>query len=302
MAIAPDRAAPSAANADDGYGPIGRSEWMDIDWREHLRWVRVHRRWVNCVDIGEGPPLVFVHGLSGSWQNWLENIPHFARTHRVIVPDLPGFGCSQMPSEKISINGYARWLDELCARLELESTDIVGNSMGGFVAAEFALAFPQRVKRLALVSAAGISTEQQRNERMLVLLRKTEFVAIWLAGKTERAALRPGLRRFASFIFRHPERLPGPLIVEQARGGGKPGFIDALDACTSYPLRERLSQISCPTLIVWGDSDRLVPLRDADVFEALIDGSRKLVYADTGHVPQLERPARFNRDVERHLA
>src|SRR6202022_3290612 len=119
MAIAPDRAAPSAANAEDGYGPTGRSVWMDIDWRQHLRWVRVQRRWVNCVDIGEGPPLVFLHGLSGSWQNWLENIPHFARPHRVIAPDLPGFGCSQMPCEKISINGYARWLDELCAQLEL---------------------------------------------------------------------------------------------------------------------------------------------------------------------------------------
>ena len=85
------------------YGPVGRSEWMDIDWREHLRWVRVDGRSVNVVDIGSGPVIVFLHGLAGCWQNWLENIPEFARDHRVIALDLPGFGASPMPDESISM-------------------------------------------------------------------------------------------------------------------------------------------------------------------------------------------------------
>src|SRR5205085_6447300 len=79
------------------YGPSGRSPWLDVDWREHQRWVTIDGRRVNVIELGSGPPVVFIHGLSGSWQNWLEQLPVFARGHRVITFDLPGFGASQMP-------------------------------------------------------------------------------------------------------------------------------------------------------------------------------------------------------------
>ena len=69
-----------------------------------------------------------------------------------------------------------------------------------------------------------------------------------------------------------------------------------------YPLRHRLAEIACPTLVVWGERDRIVPVRDADAFEQLIGGARKLVYPDTGHLPMLERPARFNADLREFLA
>ena len=67
------------------YGPAGRSAWLDVDWREHQRWVTVGARPVNVIELGEGPAIVFVHGLSGSWPNWLEQLPVFARDHRVIA-------------------------------------------------------------------------------------------------------------------------------------------------------------------------------------------------------------------------
>src|SRR3712207_5215893 len=111
-------------------------EWTEITWRDHLRWVDVDGRAANVLDVGSGPPLVFVHGLSGSWQNWLLNIPAFMETHRVIAMDLPGFGESPMPREKITISGYGRWLDRLFDALDVEAAAVVGNSMGGFIAAE----------------------------------------------------------------------------------------------------------------------------------------------------------------------
>jgi pimeloyl-ACP methyl ester carboxylesterase len=99
-----------------------------------------------------------------------------------------------------------------------------------------------------------------------------------------------------------PELLSPELVSEQAQGSGKPGFVDALDAMMHYPLRDRLSQIACPTLIVWGRRDALVPVDDADEFERLIPNARKVVWDDTGHVPMLERPEAFNRLLEAFIA
>ena len=114
--------------------------------------------------MGEGPPLLFVHGLSGAWQNLLENIPYFASTHRVIALDLPGFGSSPMPPWQITIPAYGRFLRDFCERLGVGRCSLVGNSMGGFIATEVAITEPERVDDLTLVSAAGITWARARRE------------------------------------------------------------------------------------------------------------------------------------------
>lgn len=276
--------------------------WRDVDWRSHQRWVRVDGRWANVVSIGpsDGEPVVFVHGLGGRWQNWLENLPAVADAgYRAIAFDLPGFGASEMPAEPISIGGYGRWVDALCDELGLGSAAWVGNSMGGFVAAEHAIGAPARVERLVLVSAAGITVEQQRSDKLLALLYRSEALAAYLTGlavaRAASTSRRPGLRRAAMwFVAEHPERLSAPLAYEQIGGIGTPGFVPALDALSDYPIRDRLPGIACPTLIVWGRGDKIVPVRDADVFEELIPDTRKVVWDDVGHVAMLEEPARFN--------
>ena len=290
----------------EAYGPVGRSAWRDVDWSEHLGWVRVQDRWMNVLDYGSGPPLVFVHGLSGCWQNWLENLPYFARDHRVIAVDLPGFGESEMPAEPISISAYADTIDALMTELGIDRAQIVGNSMGGFIGAELAIHHPGRVERLVLVAAAGLSIENVRTERARGLRHHLENVAFfyvgWLASRSDAVARRGRLRSaLLLLVAAHPAKLPPELTIEQVSGSGKPGFSDALDAMCHYPLRDRLEHVSCTTLIVWGDKDRLVPVGDAAVFEKLIPDSRLFIYADTGHLPQMERPARFNADVHAFL-
>jgi pimeloyl-ACP methyl ester carboxylesterase len=290
----------------EAYGAVGRSEWMDVDWQEHLRWVQVQGRWMNVVDMGSGPPVIFIHGLSGCWQNWLEQLPLFARDHRVIAVDLPGFGQSEMPVEEISISGYADAVDELMAKLDIEAARIVGNSMGGFIGAEMAIQHPGRVERLVLVAAAGLSIESIRTQRTKGLRHRGENIVFFslghLAALSDQVALRPRLRHaILMLVAAHPQKLPGPLAAQQVLGSGKPGFSDALEAMCRYPLRDRLEKIGCPTLIVWGDKDLLVPVKDADIFEQLIPDSRKIIYKDTGHVSMMERPARFNSDVKAFL-
>jgi pimeloyl-ACP methyl ester carboxylesterase len=288
------------------YGPSGRSAWLDVDWSEHRRSLRIGGRLLNVVELGTGPPLLFVHGLGGCWQNWLENLPDLARDHRVIALDLPGFGASEMPSGDVSVAGYARVLEEVCDALGVSSVAVVGNSMGGFIAAELAIASPVRVQRLVLVSAAGLHVAELRLDRALDRLGRAEQAfsrgAGFVAARSASFARRARLRRIVlAGVAAHPELLPWPVVAEQVAGAGRPGFWPALRAISTYPLRDRLTQIGCPTLIVWGERDRVVPVRDAATFERLIGGARKVVYADTGHVPMLERPARFNADLRSFL-
>src|SRR5947209_12634451 len=135
-------AAPWAAKrAGDDYGAPASPDWREVDWRPHLRQLQIDGGTVNFVDYGAGErtPVVFVHGLGGCWQNWLEQIPRVAERRRVIAVDLPGFGYSDMPRDGISIPGYGKTVASLCERLGLERVALVGHSMGGFVGGEAAI-------------------------------------------------------------------------------------------------------------------------------------------------------------------
>jgi pimeloyl-ACP methyl ester carboxylesterase len=291
-----------------------RRSWREIDWRCHQRWIVVDGSPVNVIELGPDreqaatQSLVFVHGLAGSWPNWLEQLPAFGADHRVIALDLPGFGHSPMPRQKISISNYARILEHLLDELGIDAAAVVGNSMGGFIGAELAIAFPQRVERLVLVSAAGLSTHGHRGStQALAAIRPLERILMasgaWAASKSDTVVRRARLRELAlGVVVRHPDRLDPRLAAEQVRGAGTPGFLQGLEAVIDYEIRERLGEIACPTLIVWGDHDRLISVRDADVFAELIPDSRKVVFDDTGHMAMLERPDEFNALLEQFLA
>jgi pimeloyl-ACP methyl ester carboxylesterase len=287
----------------DGYGVAGRSAWLDIDWQQHLRSRVLNGARVNYVEMGEGPPVILIHGLSGCWQNWLENIPQLARKHHVVALDLAGFGESELPNEEISIRGYGRFVDAFLGSIGIERAALVGNSMGGFIAAETAISHPSRIDKLVLVSAAGLARVGNRQlyavERAARLFHP--LTAAFLA-RREHLVRRPGLRRRMLYgVVRYPERIAPELAYEVASGAGKPGFLDALDAIMDYDFRDRLPEVSAPTLIVWGRDDRIVPVDGADEYERLIPNAGKVIFEDTGHVPMLERPARFNQLLEEFL-
>jgi len=297
--LIPSRARPASLRAglraDADYGAGAEPDWRGA--RFETQRLKVDGRGVNVVTLGSDgrTPAVFVHGLGGTWKNWLENLPAFARERRVIALDLPGFGESELPAGGISITGYARCVEEVCEQLGLGEIDLVGNSMGGFVSAELAITHPERVRRLALVDAAGISIVDLHRWPARTAMRLVAVQAGW--GSAQRQILlRPRLRHVAfRTVMRHPTRLALDLLAEQAGGPGMPGFLLAMDALLSYDFRDRLSEIRCPTLVVHGENDMLVRVADAHEFQRLIAGSRLLLLRDTGHVPMLERPRTFNR-------
>lgn len=296
-----------AVRADDGYGVSDSPDWRTVDWAAHLKTIDIGGVPVNYVDIGEqgdSRPIVYVHGLSGQWQNWIENIARFAKDRRVVALDLPGFGRSPMPSETITIDYYGRVVAEFCDRLGLAPAVLVGNSMGGYIATEVAIASPATVERLMLVSSAGISQREVPRGQVLRVGRLMTFATRSSTAQRRRYAARPTLRHWMlSMVVRHPTRLKPDVTLEGLlKGSGKPGFYDALKACLDYDFLERLPEIGAPTLVVWGRNDAIIPVRDADVFVKRISGSRKLIFEDTGHVAMIERPVAFNDELERFLA
>lgn len=280
-------------------------EWTGIEWRRRLQRVELPGAEVNYVEIGEGEPILFVHGISGCWQNWLENLPHFGAAHRAIALDLPGFGASPMPSWEIDMPAYGRLIQDFCEKLGIEGATLVGNSMGGFVAVEAVTANPGRFERLVLVSAAGILNTWNPE------LRATATAWAWrefgplFAARGRQIVSRPRAREmvFRPFV-RFPSRLREDLLLEQIGGGLEQaeGFGDALAALIRRDIREQLGEIEMPTLIVWGLSDRVIPVAAALSYHRRIPHSRLEIFERTGHVPQLERPLRFNAVLEEFLA
>ena len=286
-------------DADEGYGATASPNWRQTNWARELKRIEVDGTPINYVDVGSGDedPVVLVHGLGGQWQNWLENIPRLAQDRRVLALDLPGFGLTPEPSDgEISIPGYGRCVDAFCEELGLGKVDMVGNSMGGFVAAEVAIQFPERVSRLVLVSAAGITSADSLQTPILTIGRLASAIAMNTTAQDRQLAARP-ITRHASLalVARHPRLLKADLAYEGFfKGAGKGGFGAALRACLDYDFRDRLPDVKVPTLIVWGEKDAIIPVRDANEFERLISDSRKVVMKDTGHIPMAERPQAFN--------
>jgi pimeloyl-ACP methyl ester carboxylesterase len=305
MAARPGAAVNWSTRAGSDYGNPD-PEWLEIDWRRHLRRVELPGASVNYVEMGEGDPIVFVHGISGSWQNWLENLPHFARTHRVIALDLPGFGRSPMPSWPIDLPAYGRLLHDFCEKVGVGSgAALVGNSLGGFVGAEAASAVPGRFDRLALVSAAGIINTWNPEERAVVTAYIWTTFSPHFAIRSRAIIGRPGLRRvvFGRFV-RFPNLLRPELLWEQMANGLErcEGFGESLRAAIRHDMRDRLGKIEIPTLVLWGFDDRVIPVQAALSYHRRIPGSRLEIFERTGHVPQLERPARFNATLAHFLA
>jgi pimeloyl-ACP methyl ester carboxylesterase len=291
--------------AGDDYGVSDRA-WARIDWREHLGRVELTGASVNYVEIGEGEPLLFIHGISGRWQNWLENVPQFAAAgRRCVALDLPGFGASPMPEWPITMDAYGRLVIEFCEKLELSGATLVGNSMGGLVAAELALSVPEAFERLVLVSAAGIIHTWRPEERAVATAWAWRRLGPHFAQRGRQIVARPRLRRavFGS-IVRFPNRLDDDILVEQIVNGlhEADAFEPALADLIRTDFRDRLASIEMPTMIVWGLSDRVIPVAAAASYHRRMPHSRLEIFERTGHVPQLERPLRFNAALEDFLA
>jgi 2-hydroxy-6-oxonona-2,4-dienedioate hydrolase len=262
---------------------------------------------IRYLTAGEGPPLLLLHALGESALDWRWVLSDLARTHRVYAPDLPGFGDSAKPAADYSPAFFERFAAAFLDALEVERSAVIGNSLGGLIALRLALSESSRISALALIDSAGLGREVSSALKWPALPGYGE-AAITLSktplGATQRAWLRIPL------LFARPERVPPEWIEEQYRLSQLPGFSQAVVAALRAQvdpggqrevLLDRLPSLEIPTLVVWGESDRIFPVSQArDAVAHLREGSLELV-PDCGHLPHVERPKRFVAALDRFL-
>lgn len=240
---------------------------------------------ISYAEAGSGPTVILLHGLGGSWQAWQLNIAPLAEKFHVVVPDQIGFGKSDKPLANYRIRTYVDFLDQFCRQLKIERASLVGNSMGGWVAAMFAASFPDRVDKLVLVDAGGYAPPKGFDTRAYFGLNPTT---------------REGMKMLLARVF-YSKLLQSDAMVEQsiaARLAAGDGY--TINSITESIIRgedlldDIVKTIKRPTLIIWGRQDGLVPLADGERFNREIAGSKLVVIEQCGHVPNFEKAAEFN--------
>jgi pimeloyl-ACP methyl ester carboxylesterase len=282
-----------------GSSALNGYEWRSAAWRQHLNRVMFRGRWIEYLDIGRGPVVVLVHGLASAWPVWFRNISELAAEHRVIAVDLPGFGGSDNFGGRVEIDHYVDALIQLLDRLEVQRVKMIGHSLGGIIAGQFAAQHPSRTEALVLV-ATSVSP---RRHQVLLLRGLVVSIALFnhgrlpLFGVAVRAAMAAApLRRFLLRPIVHdPAAVSRELATDMMTGAGNsPGATAALKAALRAVRQQDLRAVACPTLIVGGACDRMAPAASLDDLASAIVGARKEVMAEAGHHPMFERPAAFN--------
>lgn len=265
----------------------------------HVREAKLVHGRVRFVDEGQGPVLLLLHGLGGNRQSWQANIEGLARRHRVIAPDLPGFGGSEPYRGTPSMSRYADTIVDFLDTLGVGSAVFVGNSMGGLLSIEAAVRHPDRVSATLLACSGGIPLTTLRHRAVLIpgslmlntMLRRRPI---------RRAALaRPLVRHaIAARIVHEPRRIEAANLVEALDGVGARGFGTVLRAGRRYDARRRAAYVRCPTLILWGRHDSLLPVWMGQQLHHHIGHSDFVLWEDSGHCPMIEHPERFNELLE----
>jgi pimeloyl-ACP methyl ester carboxylesterase len=273
------------------------SDWTEIDWSVAVHDATIEGRRVRYVDYGEGPTILLIHGLGGSWQNWLYNIPTLGLEHRVIAVDLPGFGRSEPLPAPAAMETQAGVLATLLDQLGIGPATVVAHSMGGIVAITLLGLRADLVDRLVLADAGGVRLTPAR---LAAIVTGFRLAARVLNRPTVIRAItrRPRLRRLVfGGMMANPPALTGRFAAEVVPGLGAPGFLDAVTAAAKASANIDPDAIRCPVLLIWGAQDRILPVAEArELNDSLLD-SRLVVIERAGHAPMFEAPGEFNSAV-----
>jgi pimeloyl-ACP methyl ester carboxylesterase len=264
---------------------------------------RLHGRTISYLTGGEGPVLLLVHGIASDSEAWRASLPLLARRARVIAPDLPGHGASAKAPGDYSLGSLASSMRDLLVKLGHERATLVGHSLGGGVAMQFAYMFPERTERLVLLSSGGLGRTVNPLLRAATLPGSELVIAATIGPLT-------ALGRVGAATVRRLGLRVAPDLGEVGRGfatladrEGRAAFLDTLRSVVNFngqrvDASDRLYLAArMPTLLLWGDRDPIIPTAHGLRARERMPGSRLVTFADSGHFPQIDDPHRFAATV-----
>jgi pimeloyl-ACP methyl ester carboxylesterase len=277
------------------------------EWELRYRSVHGYRRAYRMA--GSGPALLLIHGIGDDSSTWAPVLSALGRHHTVIAPDLLGHGGSDKPRADYSIAAYANGMRDLLGVLDVERVTLVGHSLGGGVAMQFAYQFAERTERLVLVGTGGAGRAVNPALRAvslpgadlaLAMLRVPGMRLPAAALMRALGVLDPGLGQDGPDILRVIDALPDAMarsaFIRTLRGvvDWRGQVVTMLDRCYLTS--------GMPTLLVWGAQDSVIPVEHAEVAHQAMPGSRLEVFPDAGHFPFHTDPQRFVAVLEDFLA
>jgi pimeloyl-ACP methyl ester carboxylesterase len=240
---------------------------------------------ISYTEAGSGPPVILLHGLGANKGVWRLTIAALAPKFHVYAPDQIGFGASDKPLINYRVGTFSDFLDEFMDKLRIPKASIVGNSFGGWIAADFAIRYPDRVDRIVLVDAAGYFEKP-------VTRKDLEFLNPGTLDET-----RAMVKRVFFNKQMQSEAVVRFIYTERMRAGDAYTIERLLDAAADRvdALNDRLSSIHAPVMVIHGRLDPLLPLSEAEAIAQRVNGAKKLILDDCGHVPELECAPPFEK-------
>lgn len=250
--------------------------------------------------MGEGPPLVLIHGITSSSRTWKSVMPRLAEKYTVIAPDLLGHGKSAKPQGDYSLGAYASGMRDLLVALEIPKATIVGHSLGGGIALQYAYQFPDRVGRLVLVDTGGIDKEVNLVLRAATLPGAEFVLPVLFAAPLHEAGLR--IRGFFDALgLRANADVQGVSegFSSLTEADARRAFLNTVRSVIDptgqkVTAKDRLYLAGdIPSLIVWGERDRIIPSSHGQLAHELMPGSRLEIFPGAGHFPFNDDPDHF---------
>ncbi|MGR6966586.1 alpha/beta fold hydrolase [Geodermatophilus sp. URMC 61] len=243
---------------------------------------------LHTVEQGDplGPPVVLVHGWPDSWFSWSSVLRHLDPRLRAVAYSQRGFGDSEHPGDGYALDRFADDLVALCDALGLERTHLVGHSFGSFVVRRVAEQHPERVDRMVLIGSADRMGDPLVEEVRAAIADlpdqvPDDFAREFAAGTVHR----PVVPEFFDALVAESRKAPGWV------------YRDSWEGLVNSDDRDRLRDVTAPTLLLWGDSDALFDRGQQDRLLAALPDARLEVYDDTGHCPNWERPEDVAADL-----
>ncbi|WP_082545359.1 MULTISPECIES: alpha/beta fold hydrolase [unclassified Sphingomonas] len=261
---------------------------------DHVDAGGVHTRYVEAGDRDADEAVIFVHGTGGHLEAFTRNLLPHADHHRTVALDMIGHGFSSKPAHDYEIRHYVRHLLDFCDAMGIARAHLHGESLGGWIVAQFAIDHPDRVATLTLNTAGGLNTDP-------AVMRRVYDVTMKAVAEASPATVRARLE----WLMNDPSRVTDDLVELRYRIYTQPGFVAAMEhiLCLQHMdvrmrnvlTDESLSRIAAPTLVIWTDHDPTAPVATGERFVAAIPRAEPLVVMDDcAHWPQWEKADAFN--------